>query len=655
MSVRWWVSVTLFGALVAVPQVALAQLTATASQTIRQGAGGYLGIASEEDRFAAALAVGDFDGDGWDDLAVGVPGETVGAVGAGAVQILYGSPGGITSVGNTILTQSTAGVPGSSEAADGFGTALAAFDINCDGFDDLAVGAPGENIGSVSDAGGVWILYGSASGLIGTDAQAFGQNDWDPLESPEASDRFGSALVGRSGVSGVDSAGELFIGAPGEGVTFGSFGEQGAVLSIRHSCIQPRGSAFADEVVSQQSTGVSGTSEDGDLFGLTLALGDFDGNSLPDLAVGAPGESLTLAEVGIVQVFPDVDLADPSNESQWSQDVAGILDVAEEGDGFGRSLTVGDFDHDGFDDLVVGVPEEGTDGFVESGAVHVIYGSAGGLTATGDQFFTQSGAVLGDPGPADNFGTAVAAGDFDGDGTDDLAIGVLLDSPGGSVNVLYGQISAGLGFERQQSWNQDSAGIGDSAEHNDRFGGTLASGDFNGDGREDLAIGAPSETLGTVFNAGLLHILYGADDGILGEVGFASAAVRVEVEDNRLVTLSVQRLGAANLPLTVGHRLRSGSNPATLGVDYAYTPGTLSWPAGDLGVRAISIAINEDDEFEGTEFVYLELFDPSTATTLGTVFRATVQINDDDPNPHVFSDGFETGTTAAWSQTVGGA
>jgi len=93
----------------------------------------------------------DFDNDGFADLAVGAPGEDVGAAtDAGAVNVLYGSAGGLG--GGQVLTQGAGGVPGASESFDRFGTALATGDFNADSFADLAVGAPGEDLGA--DAAG---------------------------------------------------------------------------------------------------------------------------------------------------------------------------------------------------------------------------------------------------------------------------------------------------------------------------------------------------------------------------------------------------------------------------------------------------------------------------------------------------------------------
>jgi hypothetical protein len=93
----------------------------------------------------------------------------------------------------------------------------------------------------------------------------------------------------------------------------------------------------------------------------------------------------------------------------FTQDSAAVGGAAEEGDAFGRSLAVGDFNQDGFADLAVGAPGEGVGGIGGGGAINVLYGSAGKLTGVGSQLFTQdSPGVGGAAEDLDQFGWALA-------------------------------------------------------------------------------------------------------------------------------------------------------------------------------------------------------------------------------------------------------
>jgi hypothetical protein len=168
---------------------------------------------------------------------------------------------------------------------------------------------------------------------------------------------------------------------------------------------------------------------------------------------------------------------------------------------------VGQFGRGGQDDLAIGEPAD------RGGFVHVLYGTGSGLTADGDQQWSQD--RTGVPGRSSEtglFGYSLATGDFDGDRYAELAIGALGRLSAGEVVVLYSG-RYGLATDMTQRWTQDSFGVDDEAEPGDGFGGSLAAGDFDGVGLDDLAIGVPGEDSDTSSNTGAVNVIYGSQCG----------------------------------------------------------------------------------------------------------------------------------------------
>jgi hypothetical protein len=234
----------------------------------------------------------DFNNDGFDDLAIGVPNEGVGNLSnAGNVQVIYGSTSGLSSTvkADQFWSQNTPNVEDVAETNDHFGSALSIGDFNNDGFDDLAIGVPNEDVGSLEDAGAVNIIYGSTSGLSST--------------------------------------------------------------------------VKADQFWSQNTPNVEDVAETNDHFGSALSIGDFNNDGFDDLAIGVSNEGVgNLSNAGNVQVIygSTSGLSSTVKADQiFQQGVGGLAEILEERDNFGLSITAGDFNNDGFDDLAIGVSNEG--------------------------------------------------------------------------------------------------------------------------------------------------------------------------------------------------------------------------------------------------------------------------------------------------------
>jgi len=175
------------------------QTTSPDDQFWNQDSAGVRDIAESGDEFGSSLGAGDFNNDGFADLAIGVPTEDVEDVGdAGAVNVLYGSAGGLqaTSPDDQFWNQDSPGVKDTAEESESFGYSLGAGDFNTDGFADLAIGVLGEDVGTVDGAGAVNVLYGSAGGLQATspDDQFWNQDSPEVQDTAETVDDFGYSL-----------------------------------------------------------------------------------------------------------------------------------------------------------------------------------------------------------------------------------------------------------------------------------------------------------------------------------------------------------------------------------------------------------------------------------------------------------------------------
>ncbi|MGW6721058.1 FG-GAP-like repeat-containing protein [Streptomyces sp. NPDC054995] len=402
----------------------------------------------------------DFNGDGFPDLAFAAPGATVkGAAGAGYVGVAYGSANGVKDSAKRVFTQASAGVPGTPEAGDAFGASVTSADLDQDGYADLVVGSPGEQTGAAEAAGGATVLWGGPGGLAGGAT----------LLSGEEYDRLGRGLT--VGDFNGDGAPDLVVGGgTGLRTLTGPFTRDGAA-------------AATGEIPNLH-----------DERYLDVAAGDVNGDGRDDLVVLAnDGDEFDARRINI-------GLGSAAGLGADLTTVKGKDGYSLEG---GEHLAVGNVNNDKYADLAVGRAIDGYDSdldlpLAKGGMLTYVPGSATGPQGTKAVVLNQDSAGV--PGAAeddDAFGTSVAIGDTDGDGYGEIAVGVPGEGQGtvqraGGLVVLPGTATGPTG-KGSYGFNQGTPDVVGAVEKGDRFGGAVSLRDLNGDGRTELAVGAPGE------------------------------------------------------------------------------------------------------------------------------------------------------------------
>lgn len=440
--------------LVAIPAGARAGTAALPEQALT-----FPGIA-DGDVTGFALAVGDFDGDGTDDLAIGAPCSAASATAAGAVHILYGPLAEGRSLADADATLLGAA------AGDFLGEGLAAVDLDGDGADELVTSSPGPFVGAgpAGDAcfatpvqsgtnrpGEAYVLRGgerrSGTAVAREEADAV-------LAGLSPADFFGLDVAGTGDVDG-DGEADLLVGAHGPG----SLPSGGGSAFLFTQPLEGQVSA------AQATTQLFGEAP-ADLAGVSLASGDLDGDGHTDLFVGAPGHEVSVERAGRVYVLHD------TSSGPSSLTAAGaVLEGAAPHDFAGRGMVVGQLVGGPAVDIAVGAPGSNT-----------VYLVEGGERLSGNVALTDASHRI--EGEAGGVGYALAVVDLDGDGTDSLVVGrpaTGLTDDGGEVAIfstIQGELTLDQASDRYLGAPTDDAGY------------ALAAGDLTGDGIDDLAVGA---------------------------------------------------------------------------------------------------------------------------------------------------------------------
>ncbi|MEU0986396.1 FG-GAP and VCBS repeat-containing protein [Streptomyces sp. NPDC005953] len=480
----------------------LATAIAVTSACLAAGALAPVAVAAPADGKSAPAAKApaanpmDYNGDGYRDLVVNLPGNTDAAAGSayagGSVMVLYGSPQGVDTTKRKLIRTSTEGIPGTPEGHDRFGHRTASGDFDKDGFTDLAVSTVGEDLtvnGTYRrNAGQNTIIWGGKNGLAKHGAATVQQS------APTSIDvRRGMALAAGdfNGDGAADLAAGDYSNGRGGDVLYGPFTRKGKPKSIA-------------------SLGM----KDGQTYvhpGLTA--GDVTGDGISDLVLQVyPGragvhqriELLRGTSKGLVKAGTLKDAAGKDLVSLGADD---------------RQLGIGDLDKDGYGDIVLGDWRADHGDIPFAGRFTVVYGGKNGqATDRKPQVFTQD--TEGVPGTVerdDYFGSSISVGDINGDGYADVAAGSPVETVGdkslaGRVTTLFGG-PAGLTGQGAQVHDLDTAGVPGDMAASDLFGRVVKLIDMNRDGRSELVAGAPGEYPAV----GRYSVLPGTTQGLTGQ------------------------------------------------------------------------------------------------------------------------------------------
>ncbi|MDH5715996.1 MAG: hypothetical protein OEZ30_10555, partial [Candidatus Aminicenantes bacterium] len=394
-------------------------------------------------------------------------------------------------------------------AADDSGWALAHGDINGDGFMDIIISADYASPGDPprTEAGETYVIFGSSLPPSTIDLST--ESADITVCGDDAGDYSGIAVA--SGDINDDGCDDIIIGAhwadPGDparedaGETYVIFGSSPSSpvtidLSTTPADITIFGAAYGYE------------------SGFAVASGDVNGDGYADLIIGAryarPGGRINAGETYVI-----FGSSSPSSNIDLSTDQADITVWGDYAfDMIGEAVASGDVNGDGYDDVIIGTPWYDSAGGSDAGVTYVIFGSSfSSPPYTIDLSTDQADITVLGADTRDYSGWAVASGDVNGDGYDDIIIGADCADPGGRINagetyVIFGFITPWPVTIDLSTQSADITVCGAVAY--DTAGRGVASGDVNGDGYDDVIIGAKEADPGGRSKAGETYVIFGS-------------------------------------------------------------------------------------------------------------------------------------------------
>ncbi len=439
------------------------------------------------------------------------------------------------------------------------------YDFNGDGFPDLALGSPYGKVGTHTSAGFVTVVYGAATGPNTAKKTTISQDTAGVPGVAENTDHFGFSLT--SFDYDKDGYADLFVGSPDEDTTAGVNAGSETILWGSASGLNGDGSATLAE---PENAGADHR------YGYSLITGDFDADGWPEWVDSSPGDgyfwtytSEPVDGIAAHTFHPKVQGRPIRGAKRLKAAATPALDAL--------IPAVGDVDGDGRTDLVMGWQNAAADPKYRYG------------------FDVWADTTSSEPSIEESVrDDSLAVGDFDGDGSADIAAGGSDDSGRAHSHVLVFKGGADLTFGDQYAVNQETDGVAGDSVLGDKFGYSLSAGDINGDGKADLAVGLPGKSVSGKATAGAAIALYGSADGLTGagsqvfsqdSAGVAGAAEAGDEFGWTVSLLDITKDGHADL--VVGAPKENGTDGAVTvllgGSAGATGTGSATFGAGTLG------------------------------------------------------------------------
>ncbi|MBP7112836.1 MAG: FG-GAP repeat protein [Nitrosomonas sp.] len=480
------------------------------------------GMAADDLSGRSVSDAGDVNGDGFDDVIVGAFRADPNGSYSGSSYVVFGKASGFSATMDLSSLDGSNGfrLNGVAENDDSGWSVSTAGDVNGDGFDDVIVGAPDASLNG-GLLGSSYVVFGKASGFSATmDLSSLDGSNGFLLDGVAEGDTSGWSVSNAGDVNG-DGFDDVIIGA--------FLADSNGYWSGSSYVVFGKASGFGATMELPSLDGSNGFRLDGvtnDFSGASVSnAGDVNGDGFDDLIVGAPsaepngfrsGSSyVVFGKASGFDATMDLSSLDGSNGFR--------LDGVAERYSSGRSVSnAGDVNGDGFNDVIVGAYGADPNGYngYNSGSSYVVFGKASGFSATMDlsSLDGSNGFRLDGVAEFDSSGFSVSnAGDVNGDGFDDLIVGAWAADPNGrdssgSSYVVFGKAS---GFsatmnlsslDGSNGFRLDGVAVGDTSGYS-----VSSAGDVNGDGFDDLIVGAGGANPNGN-DSGSSYIIFGRSD-----------------------------------------------------------------------------------------------------------------------------------------------